>query len=139
MSKMSLHDQPISPRLVISGCWTSMLFVFAYVDIFALMRRDVAEGILAGEVAGVGFTIDQTFLTATTLYIVIPSVLVFLTLVLPAGVVRVMTMVAGVVYTVSIALSMIGETWVYYLMGSVIEMVLLAAMVAVAWRWPRAA
>lgn len=116
-----------------------MLFVFAYVDIFALMRRDVAEGILAGSVAGVGFTIDQTFLTATTLYIVIPSVLVFLTLVLPAGVVRVMTMVAGVVYTVSIALSMIGETWVYYLMGSVIEMVLLAAMVVVAWRWPRAA
>jgi hypothetical protein len=30
---------------------------------------------------------------------------------------------------------MVGETWVYYLLGSAVELVLLVAVVVTAWRW----
>jgi len=32
--------------------------------------------------------------------------------------------------------SCVGETWVYYLLGSLVEVVLLAAVARSAWRWP---
>lgn len=137
MTKAPLQDRPVNPRVVISGYWAAMLFIFAYVDIFAMMRKDVIQGILDQKVAGVGFTIDQTFLAATTGYIVLPSLMVVLVLVLPAKVVRPTTIVLGGLYIVTIVGSMVGETWVYYLMGSVLEVALLLAMMVFAWRWPR--
>ena len=41
---------PLDRRIVLSGLWVTMLFVFAYVDIFAFWRADVIKGALAGEV-----------------------------------------------------------------------------------------
>jgi hypothetical protein len=37
-----------------------MLFIFAYVDLFSLYRRDFRADLEAGEVAG--FALNQTFL-----------------------------------------------------------------------------
>lgn len=137
MTKPPLHDSPVNPRTIISAYWTAMLFVFAYVDIFSLFRKDVIDGVLDQKVSGVGFTINQTFLTATTGYIVVPCLMVVLVLTLPAKVVRPVTLIVGGLYVLTIAGSMIGETWIYYLMGSIIEIALLVAMMVFAWRWPR--
>lgn len=140
MSKnQPLVDTAVHPKNVISSFWVAMLFVFAYVDIFSLFRKDVIEGALAQEVSGVGFTIDQTFLAATTGYILLPSIMVVAVLLLPAQVVRPLTITVGGLYMLTIAGSMIGETWVYYLVGSVVECGLLGAMIWYAWRWKRTA
>lgn len=119
---------PLDPRLVISGLWTAMLFVFAYVDIFGFFRADVIEGALAGEVSGAGFEIDQVFLALTTLYILVPSLMVAATLVLPQRINRPLNLVVAPVYILTIIASMVGETWAYYLMGSVVEVVLLGCI-----------
>jgi hypothetical protein len=37
---------------------------------------------------------------------------------------------------ISVIVSLIGETWAYYVIGSVVEVVLLAAIVRSAWTWP---
>jgi hypothetical protein len=65
---------------VISALWTSMLFVFAYVDLFSLYRPDFRADLEAGEIEG--FAINQSFLLGTTVYVVIPSLMVFCTLIL---------------------------------------------------------
>ena len=83
-----LHDSKVDTKIVLSGLWVSMLFVFAYVDIFAFWRADVINGALAGKVPGVGFGIDQTFLTLTTVYILVPSLMVVVSLLAPARVNR---------------------------------------------------
>jgi hypothetical protein len=70
----------VNVRIKISALWTSMLFVFAYVDLFSLYRPDVRADLDAGEVGG--FTVNQSFLVATTVYVVIPSLMVFCALVL---------------------------------------------------------
>ena len=65
-------DSRVNVKVMLSGLWASMLFVFAYVDIFGFWRTDVIQGALAGEVPGAGADINQTFLTLTTLYVLIP-------------------------------------------------------------------
>jgi hypothetical protein len=39
-----LQDSTVDTKVVLSGCWISTLFVFAYVDIFGFWRADVIDG-----------------------------------------------------------------------------------------------
>jgi hypothetical protein len=126
---------PLDRRIVLSGLWVTMLFVFAYVDIFGFWRADVVNGALAGEVPGPGFTIGQAFLALTTLYILVPSLMVAGSLLLPWRSNRIANLVVPVVYILTIAGSMVGESWIYYQLGSVVEMVLLVVIVRTAGRW----
>lgn len=133
-----LQDTRVDRKVVLSGLWISMLFVFAYVDIFGFWRADVIDGALAGEVPGVGFQIDQTFLTLTTLYVVVPSLMIVVSLAAPARVNRLANVVVSLLYVATIVATLIGETWIYYFLGSVVEIVLLLTVARIAWTWPRA-
>lgn len=128
-------DIKVNPRIIIAGLWISTFFIFAYVDIFSLMRADFLEQILAGQVAV--FTVGQSFLFFTTLYVVIPSVMIFLSLVLPPKANRWANVIVGSVYILTIVAGCIGETWIYYLFGSAIEVLLLSALVWHAWKLPQ--
>lgn len=124
----------VSVRIKISALWTAMLFVFVYVDIFSLYRPDVRASIEAGEIGG--FAIDRSFLLATTLYVVIPSLMVFGALVLRPRIGRIANIGLGVVYALTIVAGAIGE-WSYYLLGSALEIAALAGVIYYAWTWPR--
>jgi hypothetical protein len=126
---------PVSVRITISALWASMLFVFAYVDIFSLMRPDYRAEVEAGRAGG--FSIDQTFLLWTTAYVVIPALMVVAVLVLRPRANRILNLALSSVYALTIVGAAIGE-WQYYLLGSVVEVVLLAAIAYYAWTWPRA-
>jgi hypothetical protein len=129
------RDTRADVRLVLSALWISTLFVFAYVDIFGFWRADVIEGALAGEVPGTGFEIDQTFLALTTAYVLVPSLMVVVSILAPARVNRVLNIVVSLLYAVSVVVTVIGETWLYYLLGSAVEVLLLLALARVAWTW----
>jgi Family of unknown function (DUF6326) len=128
------ESSPVNVRIRISAAWVSVLFVFAYVDLFSLYRPDFRADLDAGEVGG--FDVSQSFLLGTTAYVVIPSLMVLLTLVLPPAVSRIANIVLAVVYAVTIIGGAVGE-WNYYILGSAIEVALLAAIVYFAWTWPR--
>ncbi len=113
-------------RLRISAMWSSVLFLFAFVDIFTFYRADLRAEIESGVIAG--FIINQGFLVFTTIYIMIPALMVTLTLVLaPAWNRRANMGVAGL-YGLSIVAAAIGE-WPHYLIASAVELVLLAGVV----------
>ncbi len=124
----------VSVRVKIAGLWTSLLFVFAYVDIFAFFRADVLNDALAGKVHI--FEAGQTFLFLTTLYVTIPSLMIFLSLVLAPKINRWANIVVAVLYAITIAGSCVGETWIYFLFGSAVEVVLLGIIVWYAWKYP---
>lgn len=126
----------VNVRVKISALWTAMLFVFAYVDLFSLYRADFRADIEAGEISG--FAIGQSFLLATTIYVLIPSLMVFATLVLRPRVNRIVNIALGGVYALTIIVGAIGE-WNYYILGSAVEVGLLATIVYYAWTWPRLA
>jgi len=124
------HDHPIDTRLKVSALWTAILFIFAYVDLFSLYRPDFRANIESGKVAA--FAINQTFLFFVTLYIVIPSLMIYLTLVMRPSLNRLVNIVVAAFYAVTIAGGAVGE-WNYYVLGSVIEALLLAVVVHHAW------
>ncbi len=126
----------VNVRIKISALWTSMLFVFAYVDLFSLYRPDFRADLEAGEIGG--FTVNQSFLLGTTVYVVIPSLMVFCALVLRPRVNRIVNIALSIVYALTIIAGAIGE-WNYYILGSAVEVALLAAIVYYAWTWPKEA
>lgn len=139
MNAQQLQDSPVDRKVVLSGLWVTTMLVFAYVDIFGFWRADVIRGALEGEVPGPGFTIGQPFLVFTTLYVLVPALMVVVSLVAPARVNRLVQLVVAPLYVLTIVAACVGETWVYFLLGSAVEVVLLAVIAWVAWAWPRLA
>lgn len=134
-STSDYRDSWISPRLKISALWVSMLFVFVSVDLFGLYRADVRADIEAGKISA--FSIGQGYLLGVIVYIALPSLMVFLSLVLPAKVTRTANLVLAVVYALTFVGSAVGE-WTYFILGSAIEVALLAGIAYYAWTWPKA-
>lgn len=131
-----LEDVRVGVRLRISALWITMLFLFAYGDIFGFFAPGNIEEIVSGEVSGIEIT--QGFLLAISVYIAIASAMVFLTLVLSPNVARWTNLVLGVLFIVSIVAAAIGES-AYYLFLSAAEIVALVLIVWYAWTWPREA
>jgi Family of unknown function (DUF6326) len=134
MTDTTFEPSKVNVRIRISALWTSMLFVFAYVDLFSLYRSDIRADLEAGEVGG--FTVNQAFLAGTTAYIVMPGLMVFGALVLRPRVNRIANIALAIVYALTIVAGAVGE-WGYYILGSVIEVALLATIVYYAWTWPK--
>ena len=130
---LALDDRPVDRKVVLSGLWVATMFIFAYVDIFGFWRADVIQGALPV----VGFEIGQRFLALTTVYVLIPSLMVAASLVLPARVNRVTQLVAAPLYLISIVAATVGETWLYFQIGSAAEVLLLGIVMWLAWSWPR--
>ena len=132
-----LVDARPDVRVVLAGLWVSMLFVFAYVDILGFWREDVIRGALRGQVPDSGPEINQAFLALATVYVLVPSIMVAASLLAPARINRPANLVVSVIYLVSVIASAAGESWTYYILGTVAEAILLVAIAGVAWRWPR--
>ena len=133
-SPTQYENHPTSPRIKLSALWASTLFVFLYVDLISMYRADVRADIEAGKVFA--FTIGQGVLLGMTAYILIPSLMVSLSLVLPVRVARTANIVLATLYAITIVGGAVGE-WNYYILGSVVEVALLAAVGYYAWRWPQ--
>ncbi len=125
----------IDTRLRISALWIAMLFVFAYVDLFSLYRPDFRADLEAGKISN--FDVDQAFLFLATLYVIIPSLMVYVTLVMRPRVNRIANLVVASAYSLTVAGSAVGE-WSYFVLGSVVEVILLLLVIHHAWTWPRA-
>lgn len=130
------RDTPVDVKLVLCALWIAMLFVFAYVDIFGFYRADVLDAALDGKVATTAFAVDQIFLTGTLIYILLPTLMVVLSLLLKPRVNRIINIAVSLLYMISIIASCVGEQWAYYLLGSATEAVLLLAITRTAWKWP---
>jgi hypothetical protein len=64
--------------------------------------------------------------------------MIYLTLVMPRGINRVLNVALAAVYAVTIVGSAVGE-WGYFVLGSAAEAVLLGAVVYHAWTWRESA
>jgi hypothetical protein len=58
VSETKFEPATVNLRTKISALWVSMLFVFAYVDLFSLYRADFRANLEAGDVGG--FSVNQS-------------------------------------------------------------------------------
>ena len=129
-------DTPIDIKIRLSALWIATMLIYAYVDIFSLMRVDFLEGLLDGEIVNTPLKVNQGFLIFTVLYIVPASLMVYLCLTLRPKANRRANLIVAGLYVITVVASCIGEDWIYFLLGSAIEVVLFALIARLAWRWP---
>ena len=137
MTAHPYRHEPVNVKVVLAASWIAMLFVFAYVDLFGFFRADVLNAALDGKVKGLGVSVNQVFLVASLIYIVVPILMVVLSLLLRAATNRTVNVAVSLVYAITVAVSCIGETWAYYLAGSLVEIALLLFIARTARNWPR--
>jgi hypothetical protein len=112
------------------------MFLYIYVDYFALYKPGFIDDILAGVVYE--FDINQTFLTVTLALIAIPSVMILLSMTLPARVNRAANLVVASLYIPVSMFNAMGESWIsFYGLSIGLEVAILALILREAWTWPR--
>ena len=137
MAETRLDDPKIPVRFKLAALWASLMFCYVYGDYFGLFKPGALQGMLDGHMGPLGPT-TQAVLLGTSLLMAVPSVMVFLSLALPAGICRWTSILLGLAYTLIMAVSMPGA-WTFYLALGVIEIVLSLSIAWHAWRWPRQA
>jgi hypothetical protein len=133
-----LEDQPVPVRAKLAAAWTSLMFLYAYVDILNFFTPGVVEEILDGRVFE--FDLSQTFSTSALTLMTVPILMVVLSTTLPARANRIVNLVVALLYVPVTAFNVVGESWLYfYGLGVFVELVLLGLVVRWAWTWPRTA
>jgi hypothetical protein len=137
-STTALHDPPVPVRAKLVAAWTSLMFLAIYVDYLALYKPGFIDEILAGRVAG--FTMGPTFVALALTLMAIPSLMILLSMTLPARVNRATNLVVASLFIFPTIINAAGESWTYfYFYGFSIglEVLLLAFILRSAWTWPR--
>ena len=129
-----LTDVAVPVRFKLFGLWTSVMFCYVYGDYFELYTPGKLQGMMGGN-TGMG-AVSQGALLGMSAMMAIPCLMGFLSLVLPAGLVRWLNVAFGVLFTAVMVLAVRGS-WRFYVFFGVIEMVLTLTIVWFAWRWPR--
>ncbi|QDP83858.1 hypothetical protein FOH10_29400 [Nocardia otitidiscaviarum] len=132
----TLDEQPMPVRAKLAATWTSVMFLYAYVDILNFFTPGVVEDILDGKVFE--FDLSQTFSTTALTLMAVPILMVMLSMTLPARVNRIANLIVAALYAPVTAFNALGESWLYfYGLGVVLELALLAVILRYAWTWPR--
>ena len=129
-----LEDVKVNVKTKLSILWATLMFIYIYVDIFRFFQPGELEHILEGKVWI--FEITQTWALSAMIMMTIPSLMVFLSLILKAKVNRWVNIIMGVLHIAIAIGNVIGETWAYYIFGGVVEVVLLLLIVWYAWKLP---
>jgi hypothetical protein len=85
------------------------------------------------------FAVTQGSLLGFTVMMMIPAVMVFLSLALKHQAGRWANIILGVLYALVNISNLVGETWAYYVLYGVVELVFTLLIVGHAWRWRNAA
>ena len=137
-SQSTLEDLRMPVQAKLAAAWTSLMFFYIYVDYFHLYKPGAIDQIRGGVVFE--FDISQTLLTAFLTLIAIPSLMVMLSMTLPARVNRTINLVVATLYIPVSVFNAVGESssWSYFYGLSIgIEVLLLAFILRSAWKWPR--
>ena len=130
-----LEDGKINVKIKLSALWVALTFLFIYVDYFGLFKPGFIENVIAGEVAG--RQVSQVFLLAGMALMTIPSLMIFLSLTLKAKANRWTNVIVGIFEVFILIVFVIGESWAFYIFGTIVEVVLLSLIVWYAWTWPK--
>jgi hypothetical protein len=131
----ALEDLQVPVKIKLSALWASVMFCYIYGDYFGLYRPGQLQSMLASSMGPLGPT-TQGVLLGTAAMMAIPSLMVFLSLVLKPSPNRWTNIVLGVIYTLIILLTLPGA-WTFYVFLGAIEALLTVLVVGHAWRWPR--
>lgn len=130
-----LTDARVPIRSKLSALWVAAMFLYAYVDILAFYKPGTVDGILEGRV----WTLDisQGWALGALALMAVPTLMVVLSLTLPAPAARWTNVVVAALFVLVSISNAVGETWIFLWLGAAVEAALLLLVVRYAWTWPR--
>jgi len=131
----TLEDMKISVKTKLAMLWTSLMFLYIYVDYFHLYMPGKIKDIQSGIVYK--FDITQGFLLVALISLTIPALMIFLSVALSAKINRCVNIIAAIVLIPYTLFNLAGEAWVHMVFGAVVEVLLLCLVIWYAWKWPR--
>lgn len=131
----TIEEFEVSVKLKLASLWTSFMFLYTYVDYFHLYMPGSLKDILAGKVFV--FDISQLFLLIAMVFVAIPTLMIFLSVTLPARVNRWTNITVATVFTPYMLFNLAGEAWVHMYVAAAVEVGLLSLIIRYAWNWPR--
>ncbi len=134
---MGLEEYGAPAEVKLAALWASTMFCYIYGDYFSLYVAGTLADMNHGIMGPLGRA-TPAVLTGVSLMMAVPSLMVALSLLLPARICRWASIVLGLFYTAIMAISLPGSE-LFYKMLAAIEMVLTVAITIVAIRWPREA
>ncbi|MDQ3123221.1 MAG: DUF6326 family protein [bacterium] len=132
--KNNLDEQKVNVRVMLAALWTSFMFLYIYVDYFALYMPGKIEDILNGRVFT--FDITQGFLIAALVSVSIPALMIFLSVGLPAKISRWTNIILATVFIPYSLFNLAGEAWPHMIFGAAVEVALLGLIIRYAKKWP---
>jgi hypothetical protein len=129
-----LEDFKINVKLKLAALWTSVMFCYIYADYFGLYVPGILHNMLEGKMVPLG-PVTQGVLLGTSIMMLIPSIMIFLSVALKPNLNRWLNIIFGVLYTVIILITM--WSWMFYILYGVFEITLTLLIVWYAWKWPR--
>ncbi len=130
------EDYKINVKLLLSALWTSVMFLYIYGDYFELYVPGKAEGLLNGQ----NILNTPYKLLFATIILTLPSLMIFLSLIMKPKWNRVLNIMVGVIltlFTLLVGISSFSEWRIFYVMLSFLEAILTAIIVWKSWHWPR--
>jgi hypothetical protein len=131
----SLEDVKVNVKIKLSALWAMLLLIYIYVDIFSFYKPGIIEDILAGKVWE--FEISQGWALGSLILMIVPILMVFIALALPAKANRWTNIIVSILYIVVGIGTTVGESWAYYIVGHAVGIALLLLIVWYAWKWPK--
>jgi len=131
----ALEDIKLNVKLKLAALWVSFIFLYIYVDYFALYMPGKIENILKGKVFV--FDITQGFIMVALGLSTIPMLMIFLSMALPAKVNRWTNIMVAVVHIPYMLFNLTGEAWMHMYFAAAVEVALLLLIIGYAWKWPK--
>ena len=131
---LGFEDSKVHVRFKLFALWSSVMFFYIYGDYFELYQPGKLQEMIGGRMA-LG-AVSQGVLLGMAAVMIIPSLMPFLSLVLPAAVNRWVNIVFGAIYSVIMILVIRGG-WHFYILFGLIEITLTILIVWYAWTWPK--
>lgn len=119
-------------RPTLSALWATMMFLYVYADVLSLYRPGQLDEVRDGMMGP--FEVSQAVLLAASVVVIIPTLMIFLSLILPARMNRWTNVTAGVLFTLVNISNVLGETWVYYWVFGILEILITLLIVRYAWK-----
>lgn len=135
-NKIQYEDFKINIKLQLSGFWASVMFLYIYGDYFELYVPQKVESLLNGE----NMLSTPYKLLLATIVLTLPSLMIFLSLIMKPKWNRVLNISIGVfltLFTLLVGASSFTEWRIFYVMLAFLESIITSIIVWKAWYWPK--
>ena len=132
-----LSETKVNIKIKLSALWGSVMSLYIYCDYFDLYTPEKLQAMIDGTTRfGSG---DQTTLLGLSSILLVTSLMICLSILLPATTNRILNILVGFIMTLMLGYIAFLTGWYFYKMYAAAEAILTLTIVWYAWSWPREA